>query len=68
MQFPKDKMKFSIQCQGKESPKGWLVLDIRNVDLDGVSELCINLDDVEKLKTRSTEQEDVLKNLRDLLS
>lgn len=68
MQFPKDKMKLSQTYQGRESELGWLVLDIRNVDLDGVTQICINVDDIERLRQRSGQDQDLLEKMRNLLS
>jgi hypothetical protein len=69
MQFPKDKMKINTgSYQGRESESGWLILDVKNVDLDGISQVYINLDDIEKLKSRSTQDKDLLEKMRNLLS
>jgi hypothetical protein len=43
------------------------VLDIRNVDLEGVSQIYINLVDVRELKARGDQQADLLKQARSLL-
>lgn len=68
MQFPKDKMKLSSTYQGRESETGWLVLDVKNLDLDGVSQIYINMDDIEQLKKRSGQDQDLLDKMRNLLS
>jgi hypothetical protein len=35
MDFPEQKMRFTSTHGGDRSDEGWLVLDIRNVDLEG---------------------------------
>jgi hypothetical protein len=67
MDFPKQKLRFTSTHGGDRSAEGWLVLDIRNVDLEGVSQIYINLVDVRELKARGDQQADLLKQARSLL-
>jgi hypothetical protein len=67
MDFPKEKMRFTSAHGGDRSEEGWVVLDVRNVDLDGVSEIVISLADVQELKAKGDQQVDRLAQLRSLL-
>jgi hypothetical protein len=61
-------MKLTQTFQGRESDNGWLILDIKTIDLDGVSQIAINLDDLERIKARSNKEKDLLDQMRNLLS
>jgi hypothetical protein len=67
MDFPKQKMRFTTTHGGDQSEDGWLVLDVKNVDLDGVSQIVISLADVRELKAKGDQQEELLKRARSLL-
>jgi len=67
MRVPAEKMEIIGSFEGKTSENGWLVLDIRRADLDGVNKLYINLDDLESLKGRKREQADAFAKARELL-
>ncbi len=67
MDFPKQKMRFTSAHGDDRSEEGWLVLDVRNVDLDGVTEIVICLADVRDLKAKGDQQVDRLAQLRNLL-
>ncbi len=67
MDFPKQKMRFTSTHGGNPSEEGWLVLDIRNVDLEGVGEIVISLADVRELKTKGDQQDELLRQVRSLL-
>lgn len=67
MEFPKDKMEFSPTHEGKGTEQGWLVLDIRALDLEGVSKIYIDLSEVEKVKQKRVKEGDALQRARKLL-
>jgi len=67
MDFPKQKMRFTSTHGGDRSADGWLVLDVRNVDLEGVGQIYISLADVRELKTKGDQQAGLLKQARNLL-
>lgn len=46
MRIPARFLKYSAAYAGTSSQEGWLEIDIRALDLDGVTKLQINLDDV----------------------
>ena len=50
MKIPVRFLKFSQSHDGVDSQEGWLEIDIRALDLDGVTKLHINLADVASVK------------------
>ena len=60
-------MRFTSTHGGNQSEEGWLVLDVRNVDLEGVGQIYISLEDVRELKAKGDQQTDLLKQARSLL-
>lgn len=67
MQFPKEKMSFTSSYKGEKTDEGWLVLDIGNMELEGVTKLEIDLRDVETVKQRKGKESDALDDARRLL-
>lgn len=67
MLFPKDKMGHTSVYKGDKSEKGWLILNIGNVELEGVNKVYIDLRDVEELKQRKAAESDVLSQTKRLL-
>jgi len=67
MNFPRQKMRFTTTHSGDRSEEGWLVLDVRNVDLEGVSQIFISLAEVRELKAKGDQPVDLLKQVRSLL-
>lgn len=66
MLFPKSKLRFTTLYQGKTDPEGWLILDLANMDLDGVNKLYIALDDVQKVKAQGDAANQRLENAKSL--
>ena len=52
MKIPARFLKFAAAHGGVSSNEGWLEIDIRAVDMDGVTKLYVNLDDVASVKTK----------------
>jgi hypothetical protein len=67
MLFPKKKIGFTSTYQGNRSEEGWLVLDIGNLELDGVTKLYIDMHDVEETKARKSKGSDSVSEIRKLL-
>ena len=66
MQFPKDRLKLSETYQGKESQTGYLVLNLRGLDLEGICELWVDLSYMEDLRKRKAEQDDTARQIKAL--
>ncbi|MCS6777018.1 MAG: hypothetical protein RMJ43_11255 [Chloroherpetonaceae bacterium] len=67
MRFPKRKMRFTAHYQGDTDPEGWIVLDIANTDLDGVSKLYLSLSDIQQVREGGDLAEERLRQARALL-
>ena len=67
MLFPKEKMSHTPTFQGNKTEEGWLVLDIGNMELEGVTKLYVDLRDVKEVKVRRTKEADALSQARKLL-
>lgn len=60
-------MKHTSIYQGNKSDEGWLVLDIGNIELEGVTKLYIDLRDVDEVKDKSAKASDAVNDLKRLL-
>jgi hypothetical protein len=67
MDFPKHKMEFASTHSGGSSSQGWIVLDIANMELDGVNKVYISLEDVDALRAAGDIQQEQLRKARELL-
>ena len=67
MLFPKEKIGYTSSLQGNKSEEGWLVLNIGNVELEGVTKIYIDLNDVEVIKKRAGKESEALDKARRLL-
>ena len=67
MRFPPEKMDIAGVHEGKAADHGWLVLDISKLDLDGVTKLHVNLDEVEALKQSKGKEASALSEAKKLL-
>lgn len=67
MLFPKEKIGYTTSLQGNKSDEGWLVLNIGNVELEGVTKLYIDLREVDEIKQRASKESDALNKARKLL-
>lgn len=67
MNLPKNRMRILHSHEGKQSEKGWLVLDVRGLDLDGVNSIVIPIEDIEKLQEEPQQQANPLEQLYKLL-
>lgn len=67
MDFPKDKLDYTTTHRAETSSGGWLILNVHNIDLDGVNKIYINLDDVESVKQRRAKSESEAERVKRLL-
>lgn len=67
MLFPKQKIGHTNSYQGNKSDEGWLVLDIGNMELEGVTKVYIDLCDVDEIKKRAGKESEALDKARKLL-
>lgn len=67
MKFPKSRIRFTGTYDGKSSDSGYLVLDLKGLDIEGATSLVLEVSDVEAAKEAGDQQSDALKKARDLL-
>lgn len=67
MDFPKNKLRIITTHQGNTSEAGWLVLDLKGMDLEGVNRLIIDLAHVDRLRAGGEQKSDDVEELRRLL-
>ncbi|MHB1457075.1 MAG: hypothetical protein ACYC0V_09190 [Armatimonadota bacterium] len=67
MLFPKEKISHTVSYQGNKSDEGWLILNIGNIELDGVSKIYIDLNDIDGIKKKAAKESEALKKARMLL-
>lgn len=67
MLFPKGKMSHTWLYQGNKSDEGWLILNIGNVELEGVNKIYIDLRDIQEIKSHAGKESDEAAATRRLL-
>jgi hypothetical protein len=67
MLFPKTRMRLTDTFRGKTEPEGWIVLDLKGLDLEGASKVYLSLADIEKIKAGGDVQSKKLAQARALL-
>lgn len=67
MLFPKNKMGHTTSYQGNKSEDGWLILDIGNLELEGVTKVYIDMRDVGEIKSKKSKGDDALSKAKRLL-
>jgi len=55
MQVPREKLELRESVAGKESKQGWLVIALRGLDLDGVTSLEVDLDQLDQLRSSKSQ-------------
>jgi len=67
MRFPRERLKFATTQDGRVEPGGFLVLDIKGLDIEGVNQLVIEMRDVETVREKGDQQAEARKTARELL-
>ena len=67
MDFPHQKMRFTTNHGGRNSRAGWLVLDVESVDLESVTQLYVDLAEVDRLREKGDEEAAALDQAKKLL-
>lgn len=67
MDFPKNRLKLTKHKGTRTSEQGWLVLDVKGIDLDGVNEIVISMEDLNGLKVDAPPNSDPLSRLAQFL-
>lgn len=67
MLFPKEKISHTTTYQGNKSDEGWLVLNIGNLELEGVNKIYIDLREIDAIKKHAEKESDALEQAKKLL-
>lgn len=67
MDFPASHLSYTDSHGDKSSESGWLMLDLKGLDLEGVTKVYLNIDDVEAARDRKAKSESEAERLRNLL-
>ena len=60
MHVPKRFLKVAKQYRGRASAEGWLEIDVKAMDMDGLSKVYVNLDEVASLRGKRDEAAELL--------
>ena len=55
MEISRDRMNLVKHVVGRESKRGWLVINLRGLDLENVTEIRLDLDAVDQLGTQQAD-------------
>lgn len=67
MRFPKERLRFSKSEDGRTSGSGFLILDLKGLDIEGAVKFVIDFDHIEAAKRSGDIQTDAMKEARALL-
>jgi hypothetical protein len=67
MRVSRERLKIEPVVGGRESKAGWLVVDLKALELEGVQRLEVDLDDVEALRSRQDQARNLFESLRSKL-
>ena len=67
MRFPKQRLRFSGMHDGNPSPQGFIVLDIKGFDLEGVTSLALDVAEIDACRAAGDKQDEEKHRVRDLL-
>lgn len=67
MRFPKNRVRFSNTYDGKAADEGYLVLDLKGLDIEGATTLVMEMSEVEAARAAGDRQDDALQRAKDLL-
>ncbi|MCC6730288.1 MAG: hypothetical protein IT208_13205 [Chthonomonadales bacterium] len=66
MRFPKERVRFARIHDGHAAPNGYLVLDLRGLDIEGVASLVLDMDEVSAAQGQGDREAEARRQLRDL--
>ena len=67
MQVPRERLELRPSLKGRESAAGWLSIRIKGLDLEAVETLYVDLADVETLRAKHQDAEQLFRRLADSL-
>jgi len=67
MRFPKQRLRFVKVHDGHTSPDGFLVLNLKGLDIEGATTLVLDMAEVETARASGDQQEEAKRRARELL-
>lgn len=67
MRFPKERIRFATLYEGHSAPDGYLVLDLKGLDIEGVTKLVLEMADIEAARSAGDKQADAKKRVLEML-
>lgn len=67
MRFPKERLRFSRTHEGSPSVQGYLVLNLKGLDLEGVTQIVVEWSEIETTRLKGDSEETEKIRVRDLL-
>ena len=67
MRVPKERLELRPSVEGRESQAGWLVIDLKALDLEGVQRLEVDLDEVEGIRSKQSKAGSLFESLKSKL-
>jgi hypothetical protein len=67
MKFPKQRLRFTKTNEGHTTKEGYLVLDLKGLDIEGASSLIIDMADVLAVQSQGDQQDEAKRRARELL-
>jgi hypothetical protein len=67
MRFPKQRIRYSNSVDGHVEKNGFLVLDIKGLDIEGATTLVLDMSDVDAARASGDKASEATKQARELL-
>lgn len=67
MRFPKERIRYAKVHEGRSDPEGFVLLDIKGLDIEGATKLVLRFADVAEARDRGMESESAAERVRALL-
>lgn len=67
MRVPKQRVRFAATHESTTSPEGCIVIDLKGLDIEGVTSLVIDVADLEAARKAGDTQADAKRRARELL-
>jgi hypothetical protein len=67
MRFPKERIRFSKSEDGRLSQSGFLVLDLKGLDIEGATKFVIDFEEADAARRAGDKQVDAMQKARNLL-
>jgi hypothetical protein len=67
MRFPRQRIAYVTTFEGHAAPEGFIVLDLKGLDLEGVTKLVLDGEHLSDARNQGERRQDAAQNLRNLL-